>query len=129
MTFSLFHHVCFPMKIPLSFQSFPNQFWKTMLHTAPQEAFFGTPSLREASRKHQHNSAIKCITGKNVPHKVIAKRLSKRNAKREPSRIIYHNKRSNYFFFGKTCILEPKALATDVFPFGGGFAGSPLGWD
>ena len=43
-----------------------NQFSKTMLHAARQEAFFGTPSLREASRKHQHNSAIKCITEKNV---------------------------------------------------------------
>ena len=53
---------------------------KTVLRTAPQEAFFGTPSLREASRKHQHNSAIKCIAGKNVPYKVTAKGSSKRNA-------------------------------------------------
>ena len=40
------------------------------LHDKKQ--LFGTPSLREASRKHQHNSAIKCITEKNVPHKVTA---------------------------------------------------------
>ena len=29
----------------------------------------------------------------------------------------------------RVCILEPSALATDVLPLGGGFAGSLLGWD
>ena len=33
------------------------------------------------------------------------------------------------FFFGKVCILEPNALATDVLPLGAGFAGSLVGWD
>ena len=52
-------------------------FWKTIFRKPcctqqHKNNFFGTTSLREASRKHQHNSAIKCITEKNVPHKVTA---------------------------------------------------------
>ena len=43
---------------------------ETTINFSPQEVFCGTPSLREA--KHQHNSATKCITEKNGPHKVTA---------------------------------------------------------
>ena len=81
------HDFFFPLPLMLSNKNthelsifYKTSFFKTMLHAAPQEAFFGTPSLREASCKHQHISAIKCITGKNVLHKVTAKTSSKRNA-------------------------------------------------
>ena len=69
------HDFLFPIALmgcPWAFNLLENQLSKTMLHAARQEAFFGTPSLREASRKHQHKSAIKCITEINVPHKVTA---------------------------------------------------------
>ena len=71
-TFCFLYHLCLAIKTPMSFHSFENQFSKIMLHAARQEAFFGTPSLREASRKNQHNSPIRCIKEKNVPHKVTA---------------------------------------------------------
>ena len=87
LLFAESHDFLFPLPLMLSHENthevsifWKNQFPKTVVRTAPQQAFFGTPSWREASRKHQHNSAIKCITGKKVPRKVTAKRSSKRNA-------------------------------------------------
>ena len=80
MTFYFFYHLCFPMKIPMSFQSFPKPVFENHVARSTTRSIFVHPSLRDASRKHQHPSAIKYITGKNVPHKVIAKRSSKRNA-------------------------------------------------
>ena len=80
MTFSFFYHLCFPMKIPMSFQSFRKPVFKNHVARSTTRSIFGHPSLREASRKQEHNTAIKCITGKNVPHKVTAKMSSKKNA-------------------------------------------------
>ena len=80
MTFSFFYILCFPMKIPMSFQSFPKLVFENHVACSTSRGIFVHSSLREASRKHQHHSAIKYITGKNVPHKVTAKRSSKRNA-------------------------------------------------
>ena len=129
MTFSFFYNLCFPMKIPISLQSFPKPAFENHVADITTRSIFWYPSLREASRNHHNNSARKCIKGKNVPHKVLAKGSSRRNAQSEPSRIIFHNKLRNNFLFGTTWILVPIALATDVLPFGAGFAGSPLGWD
>ena len=50
-----------------------------MLHAAQQEAFSGTPSLREASRKHQHNRAKCAAQGdsiKVVEEECIARALA-----------------------------------------------------
>ena len=129
MTFSFFYHLCFPMKIHMSLQFFQKPFFENHVARSTTRSIFWHPFLREASRKDQYNTAIKYITGKNVPLKVRATRSSMRNAERKPSRIIYDNKRRNYFLFGTTCILVPIALGTDILPFGGRFAGSPLGWD
>ena len=129
MTFSFFYNLCFHMKIPISLQSFREPVFEMHVACSTTRSISSHPSLREASRKHQHNTAKKCITAKNVPHKVTAKRSSKRNAWRDPSRIIYQNNRRNYFFFGTVCILAPIDLPTDILPFGGGFTGWSLGWD
>ena len=80
MTFSFFYHLCFHMKIPISLQSYRELILEMHVACSTTSSIFWHPSLREASRKHQHNTAIKCITGKTVPHKVTAKTSSNRNA-------------------------------------------------
>ena len=79
MTFSFFYHLCFHMKIPISYQSFPKPVFEIHVACSTKRSISSHPSLREASRKHQHNTAINCITRKNVPHKVTAKGSLKQN--------------------------------------------------
>ena len=79
MTFCFFYHLCFPMRIPMSFQSFPKPVFENHVAHSTTRSIFWHHSLREASRKYQHNTAKQYITGKNVPPKVTAKRSSKRN--------------------------------------------------
>ena len=76
LLFSENHDFLFPLPLMLSYENTQ----ELSIFFKNNEAFFDTPSLREITRKHQHNNTIKCITGKNVPHKVTAKRSSKRNA-------------------------------------------------
>ena len=80
MTFCFLYHLCFPIKTPMSFQSFRKPVFENHVARSTPRSIFWHPFLREALRKHQHNSTKKCITEKNVPHKVTAKRSSKRNA-------------------------------------------------
>ena len=80
MTFSFFYHLCFSPKISMSLQSFPKPVFENNVARSNTRSIFWHPSLHEASRKDQYNTAIKYITGKNVPHKVLAKMSSKRNA-------------------------------------------------
>ena len=80
MPFLFFYHLYFHMKIPISLQSFRELVFEMHVACSTTRSIFSQPSLREASRKHQHNTTMEWITGKNVPHKVTAKKSSKRNA-------------------------------------------------
>ena len=51
-TFSFFYHLCFPMKIPMSLQSFPKPVFGNHVARSTTRSIFWHPSLREAPRKH-----------------------------------------------------------------------------
>ena len=52
MTFSFFYHLCFPMKIPMSLQSFLKPVFENHVARSTTRGISWHLSMREASRKH-----------------------------------------------------------------------------